>query len=670
MTGRRARARSRVGSIAACFAMLAVALAAPAAAAPQPKGPPPGAPAADGQQKVIVSFHQPPGVAAQSAIQGVGGQVRLRLNLIDALAATIPADALAGLARNPLVKAIEPDHPLELFHHAPNTGNQELEAAWGVEHIGAGYVHAAGNTGSGVKVAVIDTGVDYTHKELAATYVGGYDFFNNNADPFDDHGHGTHVAGSLLAAAGNGGVVGVAPAASLYGYKVLGADGSGDYSGLIAALEQAVDDEVDVVNMSLGGSLASDALQAAVQATYAAGVVMVAASGNTITLWEMLFGCPVRYPARYAEVYATTFTAQNNELTGYSCTGPEVDFGSPGDNIYSSVPTGNCAFCHSSGYRTGSGTSMASPHLAGTVALVLSHGIANGGDTATLADDVKAHLCANTMLGFGVLTTPIPPDDPRYAQYFGCGVVDAKAALVDNPPDAGEPPPPPPPPPNEAPLAIATSVTTDYETPVQITLTGTDADDCELTFAVVSGPSSGSLGTLADEPCSAGSPNADSATVTYTPAAGYHGTDSFAFTVSDGTNTSAPATVEVTVGEPPEEPPPPPPPPPPDDPTMSVANLEGSASTQGRQWTARVTITIESESGARLGGATVSGTWSTGASASCSTRGGGGPNAGTCTVQSDKMPVAQPSVSFTVTDVVLSGYTYVAGETTSITIVR
>ena len=263
-------------------------------------------------------------------------------------------------------------------------------------------------------------------------------------------------------------MVGVAPGARVYAYKVLGANGSGDYSGLIAALERAtLVDHVNVVNMSLGGTEASTALAAAVSAAYAQGTILVAASGNVdpTNFQQLFFGCPVVYPAAYPEVFATTFTGQNNQLTGFSCTGPQVDFASPGDLINSTVPTGSCMFCAPSGYRADmSGTSMASPHLAGTVALVLAHGIANGGDQTTLADDVKTHLCATASVGFGVNSTPIPTTDARYAKYFGCGVVDAKRALLTNPPTVDDPPPPPPPPPdNHPPVAVDDSATTEQD---------------------------------------------------------------------------------------------------------------------------------------------------------------------------------------------------------------
>ena len=140
---------------------------------------------------------------------------------------------------------------------------------------------------------------------------------------------------------------------------------SGEYSGLIAALGWAVDHDIDVVNMSLGGHEVSAALQAAIAAAYDAGVTLVAASGNAVTLNDLIYGCPVAYPAAYDQVIAVSFTNTADKLTGYSCTGPQVDLAAPGDQIVSTVPVGTCMFCSPNGYRFESGTSMASPHVAG-----------------------------------------------------------------------------------------------------------------------------------------------------------------------------------------------------------------------------------------------------------------------------------------------------------------
>ena len=213
------------------------------------------------------------------------------------------------------------------------TGDLEYDNAWGVRHIGAYPVHQAGIRGQGVRVAVIDTGIDYIHDrpsaqeppvvdpEFNGTYQGGYDFVNNDADPMDDNGHGTHVAG-ILAADHNGYlVVGVAPGVKLWGLKVLGASGSGDYSGLIAALDWSVTNHMDVVNISLGGHDVSAALATAVHNASVAGVTIVAAAGNVVTLNDLIYGCPVAYPAAYPEAIAVTYTGQNDALTGYSCTG-------------------------------------------------------------------------------------------------------------------------------------------------------------------------------------------------------------------------------------------------------------------------------------------------------------------------------------------------------------
>jgi subtilisin len=585
-----------------------------------------------GMIHVIVNFKGPGLLRPQQqtyAVREATGTVTLRFRLINAVAATIPAGQLKALKANPSVKSVEPDAPIKAF------ADPELDAAWGVKHIGAGDVHAAGNTGAGVKVGIIDTGIDYTHPDLDAVYAGGYDFFNNDADPFDDNGHGTHVAGILAAEMDGQGVVGVAPGASVYSYKVLGADGSGDYSGLIAALERAsLVDQVQVVNMSLGGSVASDALAAEVGAAYARGVVLVAASGNVdpTNFMQLLYGCPVAYPAAYPEVFATTYTNPNDALTGYSCTGPQVDFASPGDQIYSTVPTGSCMFCAPSGYRGDmSGTSMASPHLAGTVALVLAHGIANWGDQATLADDVKAHLCATTTVGFGVNSTPIVRSDPRYAQYFGCGVVNAARALLTSPPpDPGTPEPPPPV--NGAPVAVADSAVTTAGTAVTINVLANDSDPDgdPLSVASVGAPGHGTTAIV-------------SGGVRYTPTGGYQGTDSFGYTVSDGRGGSASALVSVTVNAAPPGP------------SMHVSDLDAFPTRQTSSWSARVRITVQSETNSNLWLVTVKAVWDTGQTQSCTTG-----LFGYCDMTLVGIPLTVTSRTFTITALTGSGRTYLA----------
>jgi len=681
--------------------------------------------------KVLIRFRQPPRGSDTAAIAALGGTVRFSYRAIPALAARLPEHAVTALLRNPNVLEIERDHPITAFDHIGATGDLEYENQWGVEHIGAKPVHDAGVTGTGVRVAIIDTGIDHDHTDLSASppiypeflhhwvngRVPGWDFVNNDDDPDDDNGHGTHVAG-ILAAEKNGYLIsGVAPDVDLFALKVLGASGEGDYSGLIAALDWSIANGMDVVNMSLGGREISSTLAAMVAAADAAGIVMVAASGNVNPLvWQELFyGCPVAYPAAYPQVLATTFTNGSDALTGYSCTGSEVDFAAPGDQIVSTVPIGplgSCMFCDPKGYSWQSGTSMASPHLAGAVALVLDQGIQDADADGRLMPEIKAHLCANTVPGTSTSSRW------TYAQMFGCGVINVRNALVVNPPDTGEPPPP-----NGDPVAGPDDATTAEDTPVAIPVLANDTDPDDDALAVVAaGPAgNGSVAVNADgsvtytpaanwsgedafeytvddghggsatgtvtvtvspanDPPTAVADTATTAygttiaidvlandsdidgdglsvagvgpaghgtvgvgpggTVSYTPAAGFSGPDSFSYTVSDG-SASAVGLVSVTVGAPPAAP------------VLHVADLDRLAAAAKKSWTATVRIRVVDQLGSLVAGVTVTGTWS-GAkgSFSCVT-----DATGWCQV-SRTYQSSKASATFSVTRLSLSGATY------------
>ena len=219
--------------------------------------------------------------AVRTAARAAGLQVRERRSFsltIDALAVTVPEDERDRLAALPGVAAVHPDRTLtaSLATSVPLVGAPDV---WKRPDAGGRPV-----TGSGIDVAVIDTGVDATHPSLdGGTVVGGHDFVNDDEDPMDDNGHGTHVAGIVAA---NGDVTGVAPGASIVAYKVLNRNGSGPTSDVIAGLEAAVDPanphRAEVVNFSLGGAEPADGpLTSAAQAAADAGVVVVASAGNS-----------------------------------------------------------------------------------------------------------------------------------------------------------------------------------------------------------------------------------------------------------------------------------------------------------------------------------------------------------------------------------------------------
>jgi subtilisin family serine protease len=233
-----------------------------------------------------------------------------------------------------------------------------------------------GSTGKNIKIGIIDTGIDYTHPDLGQGFgsgfkvVGGYDFVNNDPDPMDDHGHGTHVAG--IAAANGATNKGVAPDAKLFAYKVLASSGYGYDSWILAAIERTVDpdqnpatdDALDVVNMSLGRAPdASEPMSEAVNNAVSRGVVFCVAAGNAVSYF--------RIDTPGIATNAITVGATDNWLyTAYfSSKGPTEDLrlkpevAAPGVDITSTV------LQH--GYQSMSGTSMATPHVAGAVALIL-----------------------------------------------------------------------------------------------------------------------------------------------------------------------------------------------------------------------------------------------------------------------------------------------------------
>lgn len=210
--------------------------------------------------------------------------------------------------------------------------------------------------GEGIKIAVLDTGVDYRHPDLSPNFKMGVNFTTNNpADHMDRQGHGTHCAGVIAGCDNDFGIVGVAPQAALYGVKVLGDNGSGSIQGIVSGINWAIAQKVDILSMSLGTSVdPGPALHDAIKRARAAGIVIVAASGNEST--------HCGWPAAYDEVIAVGALDQGMNKAGFSNFGQELDVSAPGVNILSTYLN--------SSYAKLSGTSMATPMVAGVVALV------------------------------------------------------------------------------------------------------------------------------------------------------------------------------------------------------------------------------------------------------------------------------------------------------------
>jgi len=230
---------------------------------------------------------------------------------------------------------------------------------WFLPHIGAEMAWDVEKGNKDILVAVMDTGVDPDHPDLSGRVMPGYDFINDDSNPCDVHGHGTHVAGIIAACGDNGGgAAGVAWRVRVLPIKVLDDQGYGHYSDVIAGLHYAVDNGAEVINLSLGGGAPSVALQDAVNHARSMGAVVVAAAGN-----EALDS--LNYPAACEGVIGVGATDEQDRPTAFSNQGEGLDLMAPGISILSGIPGGE--------YTYMSGTSMAAPQVSGAFALLRSH---------------------------------------------------------------------------------------------------------------------------------------------------------------------------------------------------------------------------------------------------------------------------------------------------------
>ncbi len=280
----------------------------------------------------------------------------LYLKWIEETPAALPLSYVTDGLNNVKAGELETQEPL-LVPATPARTPEETEIPWGVKRVNAPGVWNT-TMGEGVNVAVIDTGMDYNHPDLKAVYAGGYNAVVSTNTPLDDHGHGTHVSGTIAAARDAKGVVGIAPRVHLYAVKVLDANGSGAYSNIVDGIQWAVDNKMQVINMSLGGGSGTPALQKVMEAADKAGVTIVCAAGND--------SGPVNYPAKYPQAIAISASDSTDKLAYFSSRGAEIAFIAPGVDIPSTYK--------GSAYKTMSGTSMASPHVAGLAAIAVAGG--------------------------------------------------------------------------------------------------------------------------------------------------------------------------------------------------------------------------------------------------------------------------------------------------------
>ncbi|MBI3073283.1 MAG: peptidase S8 [Deltaproteobacteria bacterium] len=297
-----------------------------------------------------------------------------------------PAAFAAKFAADPAVESSEPNHYVfatmtpndPLYKHQWNMQMVRMPEAWDVA------------TGAGVVVAVIDTGVACRVSDLKGTKcVDGWNFVDKKKDATDDHGHGTHVAGTIAQTTNNAhGVAGIAPKVKIMPLKVLDRFGMGTSANVVAAIRYAADHGARVINMSLGSHFKSDQERRAIAYAYKKGVVVVAAAGN-----DGEEGA--NWPARHDHVIGVSALDSRGDLAFYSNFGEGIDIAAPGGDtrfdtnedgmldgiLQNTIVRGNAA---EDDFQVYMGTSMAAPHVAAAAALVVSQGVTDPDKVETI----------------------------------------------------------------------------------------------------------------------------------------------------------------------------------------------------------------------------------------------------------------------------------------------
>jgi serine protease AprX len=613
---------------------------------------------------VVVTTDGSVGVAASKRAVG-DFRVLRRLPIVDGFSATVSGGQAVALARMPGVERVEAN----VVVHATMDA---ARADFGVDRARADF----GLTGAGVGACVLDTGVDPNHEQLDSKTILFQDFVASATDPYDDHGHGTHVA-SILLGDGTGGpnaerFGGVAPAASLVAGKVLDANGSGTTDDIVAAIEWCAGlPSVDVISMSLGsmfGSDGTDALSEAVNAAVAGGTIAVVAAGNSSDA-PYSIGSPgaatgaitIGAAADWSAAPGAPNHSDGVSLAFFSSRGPTLDDRTKPDVVAPGVTITAAEQGTATGYLTYSGTSMATPFAAGAIALALQ---SQPGWTPT---EVRSAI-ENTAQDRGA---------PGIDNDWGAGLLDVYAltALAEGLPNAETAFP--------AHTHVSAVVQNDGVWTYQFVLGGGDLDVPIAATILVDGtctfffPGFGCLdsnwspdldsrltdpdGIVLDESmcalgneCGIGRQETLHAMPTV---AGTYTIEVYPFADSPNDGMGGSFEFDLSRGPVGSEPPPPPPPPPPPG-TMHVGDLDGaSVQVTAKRWEARVTIRVHDAAEMPLAGVLVRARWnSSSTTVSCTTNANGA-----CRIDK-RWANSRARVTLTVVSLVSSGLVYLSTD--------
>ncbi|SDJ82617.1 S8 family peptidase [Sediminibacillus albus] len=315
------------------------------------------------KDEVVVKFKEKTGKSTQAkAFEKLNAQVLPDEDGVDSPFKVLKVGnveaVVKALENNPNVEYAEPNYTFKATWTPNDTYYSNYQ--YGPQNTYTNYAWDITRGSSGTEIAVLDTGVDYNHPDLDSKTIRGYDFVDNDYTPMDLNGHGTHVAGTAAAETNNGaGIAGMAPNTRILAVRVLDANGSGSLNDIADGIRYAADNGAEVINLSLGCNCDTQTLENAVNYAWNQGSVVVAAAGNdgVSTTFE---------PASYHNVIAVGAVDRNDRRASFSNYGTWVDVTAPGVDIAATVPN--------NGYSYMSGTSMASPHVAGLAGLLAGQG--------------------------------------------------------------------------------------------------------------------------------------------------------------------------------------------------------------------------------------------------------------------------------------------------------
>lgn len=340
-----------------------------------------------GKQKIVAYKKWFYAEADQEALLLQAGAVKIKhLRLINGTSAFLTPQAEKALKKRSEVLRIDDDLIISAngkdSKKKPKPQPPE-ELTWGIARIKADLAWPQ-TKGSGIKVAVMDTGIDLDHPDLLDNTRGDVNMIKPKKSGDDDDGHGTHVAGIVAGVDNDIGVIGTGPEIYLYAVKVLDHKGRGRLSDLIDGLNWCIENDMHVVNMSFGSLDDNESFHEAILNVYQAGIVQIASAGNNGE-----YGGDIEYPGRYPETIAVGAMDESSQIAAFSSFGAELDLVAPGVNIKSTY--------EKSSYVIMEGTSMAAPHVTGAAALLLktSAGIYDwDGDGIWDPDEVRFKLKA------------------------------------------------------------------------------------------------------------------------------------------------------------------------------------------------------------------------------------------------------------------------------------